>query len=64
LALEQEGKILKSRNLGIVYKHINSRLTHKSGVAPLRDGAGDLKYKDGDKDLLLNSPFVTVGQYY
>jgi len=62
LTLVHEGEILKSRNLGTVYKHINSRLTHESGVAPLQDGAGDLKYKDEDKALLLNYHFVTVGQ--
>jgi len=31
-------------------------------VTPLRDGGGDLKYKDEGKALLLNSHFVNVGQ--
>jgi len=37
-------------------------MTHKSGVAPLRDAVGNLIYKDEEKAGLLNSHFVGVGQ--
>ena len=33
--LDYESKIIKSGNVGAIYKHINSRLVHKTGIAPL-----------------------------
>jgi len=62
VALEREGNILRSGNSGIVYKHINSRITHKSEVAPLQEDVGNSIYKDDEYAVLLNSHFVGVGQ--
>src|ERR1043165_7522697 len=56
-----ETRIIKSNNLGTLYKHINSRLTHKSGIAPLCDLAGNIVTDDSLKANLLNSHFVKVG---
>jgi len=49
------------KNLGIFYKHINSRLTHKTGITPLCEPDGTIVIEDGHKANLLNSHFVSVG---
>jgi hypothetical protein len=47
----KELKIIKSGNLGILYGHINSRLNHKTGIAPLINQAGQLLTSNRDKDI-------------
>jgi len=60
IKLSNESKILQSKNLGAVYKHINARLTHKAGIAPLFGKSGGLVVDDLDKANLLNSQFVNI----
>jgi len=60
LEFSRERKILESGNLGVLYKHINSRLAHKSGVAPLIDNQGNLLHNEKDKANLLNMHFVNA----
>ena len=50
-----ENKILEGNNLSALYKSINSRLTHKSGIAPLIGPAdGALHIADLEKANILN----------
>jgi len=42
IKLSNDSKILQSINVGAVYRHINARLTHKAGIAPLFDNNGCL----------------------
>ena len=58
---EAEKNILEGNNLKALYKHIISRLTHKSGIAPLFDSDGTLHTADADKAEILNAYFVSVG---
>jgi hypothetical protein len=46
---EHENHIVKSNNLGTLYKHVNSRLVHKTGIAPLRSQDGNLVLVDIQK---------------
>ena len=59
--LTYEEKIIKSNNIGAIFKHINARLTHKCGIAPLRDLNNDLVMDNAAKAEFLNSHFVRVG---
>ena len=43
-AASKELKIIKSGNIGQFYKHVNSRLHHKSGIAPLMKPGGTILY--------------------
>jgi len=61
VALNKEKSILGSGNLGQFYKHINARMAHKSGVAPLKDRSGHLTTIDTEKAELLNYSFIAVG---
>jgi hypothetical protein len=54
----EEAKILSSKNLGQFYKHINSRLSHKNGIAPLKGPDGHFIFTDAEKAVLLNSAFA------
>jgi len=47
--------------LGAIYKHVNSRLTHRSEIAPLLNKLGGLVADDAGKADLLNRHFVGVG---
>jgi len=41
-AKENEAHILNSGNLGLFYKHVNSRKSHKSGIAPVKNQLGKI----------------------
>jgi hypothetical protein len=56
----KESKILASNNLGKFYKHINSRLSHRAGIAPLKDSNGTIAFSDRDKADLLNLTFTNA----
>ena len=43
------------------YQYVNSKKTHKSGVAPLKDENGNLVVSDADKAEILNKYFIEVG---
>jgi len=51
--------ILASSDLGLFYKYVNSRLSHRDGIAPLKDPNGNFAFTDADKAELLNSTFTT-----
>ncbi len=53
--------MINKNNVGAIYKHINSRLTHKSGIAPLKNSQNDLIVDSKEKAELLNTHFVSVG---
>jgi len=54
-------KKIESKNLGVLYRHINSGLTLKCGIAPLRNELGNLVTVDAEKASILNEHFVRVG---
>ena len=56
-----ERNIIQSGNLGQFYKHINSRLNHRSGIAPLLNSDGVLATNDLDKANILNLTFASFG---
>jgi hypothetical protein len=49
-----EYNILKSGDLGRFYKYVNSKLSSKSGIAPLRDEAGNFVFENDVKAEMLN----------
>jgi len=60
-----EKNVINSHSLGTLYKHINSRLTHKVGIAPLlnQDGVLVLNEADNlDKAEVLNKHLINVGK--
>jgi len=64
LCAETESKekyIIDSGNLGLFYNHVNSSMSHKSGVAPLKGPAGQVLTADLDKANALNNFFIGVG---
>ena len=54
-------KVIESQNLGTLYRHINSRMTHKDGIAPLKNSTGHLVTNEAAKAALLNEHFVNAG---
>jgi len=54
-------KKIESKNLGVLYRHINSGLTHKCGIVPLRNELGNLVTVDAEKASVLNEHFGRVG---
>jgi Reverse transcriptase (RNA-dependent DNA polymerase)/Endonuclease-reverse transcriptase len=59
--LSHEAKVIESNNVGAIFKHIKSRLTHKTGIAPLRDSNRELVFDNLAKAELMNSHFVKMG---
>ena len=59
--LKNEECVINKNNVGAIYKYINSRLTHKSGIAPLKNSQNDLIVDTKEKAELLNTHFVSVG---
>ena len=55
--------MINSGSLGTLYNHINARLTHKSGIAPLIDSNGNIVTDDFMKADLLNDHFVNVSTH-
>ena len=56
----KEARIVNSGNLGLLYKHINSKLTHNSGVGLLKRADGSLVHDDLEKANFLNDHFGSV----
>ena len=56
-----EEKVIKSNSIGSIFKHISARLTHKTGIAPLKNSQNLLIVDNSEKAKLLNSHFVSVG---
>ena len=61
ITLEREKTIILSQKIGSLYRHINARLTHKTGIAPLLNKQGHIVSEDADKAEILNLHFVQVG---
>ena len=57
LEFKKEKNIIESQNLGVLYKHINSRMSHKQGIAPLKDYYGNIVSDDAGKANILNVNF-------
>ena len=55
---DEEFNILTSSDLGLFYKYINSRLSHRDAVAPLKDPCGTFAFTYAEKAELLNSTFT------
>ena len=62
MQLNYETKIIESKNLGTLYRHINSRLTYKDGIAPICDSDGNLIVDKALMAKILNNHFVNVGK--
>lgn len=60
-AASKELNIIKSGNLGQFYKHVNSRLNHKTGIAPLSNQDGSLCISDSGKSEMFSVYFASVG---
>ena len=60
-AADKELSIINSGNLGQFYKHINCRLSHKSGIAPIKNAQGLVCVSDGDKAEEFSNYFAGVG---
>jgi len=58
--LKRERQIISNNNLGSFYKHVNSRLTCRTGVGVLRKGDGTVAATDTSKAELLNNYFGSV----
>ena len=59
--LKFEESVIRSNNLGAIYKHVNARLTHKSCIAPLKNSKDEVIVDNKEKAELLNTHFVSVG---
>ena len=58
---ESELNIIRSGNLGKFYKHVNSRLHHKTGIAPIIDDCGVTYVTDFSKSEIFSQYFATIG---
>jgi hypothetical protein len=58
---KNEQIIIQSKNRGALYSHINKRLTHKAGIAPIHDSSGVVVTDDLAKAEVLNAHFINVG---
>jgi len=58
--LTKERQVINSNNLGHFYKHVNNRLSCRTGVGALRDSNGSLYTTDASKAELLNYYFSSV----
>ena len=57
----EEFAIINSGNLGRFYKHVNCRIHHKSGIAPIKHTSGQLLTADSDKAEAFSSYFSEIG---
>ena len=60
-AASKELKIIKSGNLGQFYKHVNSRLNHRTGIAPLTKPDGSFCISASEKLKMFSNYFASVG---
>ena len=60
-AADKELSIINSGSLGQFYKHINCRLSHKSGIAPIKNVQGLVCVSDCDKAEEFSKFFAGVG---
>jgi ribonuclease P/MRP protein subunit RPP40 len=59
-ATDREGLILKSADLGKFYRFVNSKLSSKSGIGPLKNSKGDFVFRNKHKAELLNNYFSSI----
>ena len=58
--IEREQKLLEANNLGAFYRFVNSKLSSRSGIAPLSTDGSQLFTSDSDKANLLNDFFKSA----
>ena len=58
--IAKEKLVVDSNNLGSFYKHVNRRLSCRSGVGALCNADGSVATTDSDKAELLNKYFCTI----
>jgi len=56
----RENKIIQSKNQGRFYKHVNSKLSNKSGVGMLKNEDGVMITDDVERANLLNNVFCSI----
>jgi hypothetical protein len=57
---DAENEILRSCDLGKFYKYVNSKLSSKSGVGPLKNEIGEYIFTPEEKGKILNDYFSSV----
>jgi len=57
---QTEQSFIKQANLGTFYRFINSKLSCKSGVGPLKSPSGDITIDGPEKAELLNNYFASI----
>jgi hypothetical protein len=57
---EKENRVLRSTDLGKFYRFVNSKLSSKSGVAPLKYDHGGFAFSSIEKAELLNNYFASI----
>jgi len=58
--ISKEKQVIENNNLGSFYKHINNRLSCRSGVGVLHGENGEVATSDTDKASVLNNYFSSV----
>lgn len=56
-----EMHVIESNNLGSFYKYVNRRISYRSGIGALIDGAGNVVECDEEKANIFNKYFASVG---
>ena len=59
--MSDELRVIKSGNLGKFYAHVNHRLHHKTGIAPLVNSEGNICVENHDKAEIFSKYFSTIG---
>jgi len=58
--VESERRVIEANNVGSFYRHVNKRMSNRSGIAPVYDAQGTLVTDDQTKAKLLNNYFALV----
>ena len=59
-ALDTENKVVKADNLGAFYKHVNRKLSCKTGIGPIKRSDGSYSSTDVEKANIINNYFASV----
>ena len=61
LVEQQEINVIQSNNIGLFYRHINSRITYRKVIGALVDGYGNAVTSDRSKADMFNTYYSSVG---
>jgi len=61
LSKQQEECVINANGLGAFYRHVNQRVTHRSGIGALIDSSGNTVVSDVAKEGMFNEHFAAVG---